>query len=163
MKQRLKFGKKVGSSIGAALLTLAALAAAAGDSKSYPPVAPEPEYYKLRNLMADGMMPNYKALWYGFRHSDNAATRQSLANMAELTRLIDRYPPPGNKKIPDDFRQKMNELQEKATSLSNDLNGGLDRSAVSDRILSVYKTCQSCHDTYAPKERDDARKYSPPL
>lgn len=149
--------------MGAAALLLATLRASPGDSKSYPPVAPEAEYFKLRNLMADGMMPNYKAVWYGFRHSDTAGVQKALNYMTELTRQIDRYPPPGNKQIPADFRQRMTELQEKTTALSNDLKGGLDRSALSDRILSVYKTCQSCHDTYAPKERQDARKYSPPL
>jgi hypothetical protein len=162
LKKRKTFGRTLVGSIGMAMLVLATLRASPGDSKAYPPVAPELEYFKLRNLMADGMMPNYKAVWYGFRHSDTAATRQALNYMAELTRLIDRYPPPGNKQAPADFRQRMMELQEKTTALSSDLSGTLDRSAISDRILSVYKTCQSCHDTYAPKEREDARKYSPP-
>jgi hypothetical protein len=136
--------------------------AAAEEKKVYRPVPPEREYFRLRNLMANGMMPNYKALWYAFRVNDRTGMEQALSYMGALCRDVDRYPPPGKAGSPEDFKKRMAELDAEAGSLSDALGGSLDRSAVSARILSLYKTCQSCHDIYAPEERKDARKYSPP-
>ena len=132
------------------------------DRKVYTPVPPEGEYYRLRNLMAQGVMPNYKALWYAFRHDDFSAMKTSLQYVAALCRDSAHYSPPEKSGNLDDFRRRMDELRGKVEGLSSDVGPAMDRSAVNDRILSIYQTCQSCHDTYAPAERRDARKYLPP-
>ncbi len=144
-----------------AFLALAASAA----SPTFSPVAPERDYYRLKHLMGDGMMPNYKALWSSFRQSDVANMRLSLSYMAALAHDIDRYPPPekpGSTGTIQDFKTRMGELEKKVTALSADLPTLTDRTSVSGRILSIYGTCQSCHDVYAPEEGKDRRKYSPP-
>jgi hypothetical protein len=130
--------------------------------KTYSPVPPEREYYKLKHLMGDGMMPNYKALWSAFRQNDVANMRLSLEYMSALAHEIDRYPPPTKNGTLDDFKTRMSELDKKVTGLSSDLPKLADRTAVSGRILSIYGTCQSCHDVFAPEEGKDRRKYSPP-
>ena len=132
------------------------------DRKVYPPVAPEGEYFRLRNLMAQGVMPNYKALWYAFRHEDLAGMKSSLQYLAALCRDSVHYSPPEKSGSLEDFRRRMEELRGKVEALSSSVGPAMDRSAVNDRILSIYQTCQSCHDTYAPAERKDARKYMPP-
>lgn len=130
--------------------------------KTYSPVPPEREYYKLKHLMGDGMMPNYKALWSAFRQNDVANMRLSLEYMSALAREIDRYPPPTKNGSLDDFKTRMGELEKKVTGFSSDLPKLSDRTALSSRILSIYGTCQSCHDVFAPEEGKDRRKYSPP-
>lgn len=146
---------------GAGFVRLPALHADS-PGKTYSPVAPEREYYKLKHLMGDGMMPNYKALWSAFRQNDVSSMRQSLDYMSALAREIDRYPPPEKTANLDDFKARMGELDKKVTSLSADLPKLADRTAISGRILSIYGTCQSCHDIFAPEEGKDRRKYSPP-
>jgi hypothetical protein len=140
--------------------------AADSPSKTYSPVAPERDYYKLKHLMGDGMMPNYKALWSAFRQNDVANMKQSLDYMTALARDIDRYPPPAKEGAgggtPEDFKTRMGDLEKKASALSIELPRLADRTSVSGRILSIYGTCQSCHDIYAPEEGKDRRKYSPP-
>lgn len=130
--------------------------------KSYSPVPPERDYYKLKHLMGDGMMPNYKALWSAFRQNDVANMRLSLQYMAALAHDINRYSPPTKAGTIEDFRTRMGDLEKKVTSLSTDLPTLSDRTTVSSRILTIYGTCQSCHDVYAPEEGKDRRKYSPP-
>lgn len=132
------------------------------EKKAYLPVAPEPEYYRLRNLMANGVMPNYKAAWYGFRHQDLANMKLSLQYIAALAGESSRYPLPQKEGSLEDFRRRMEDLRAKAQTLSEGIGPSMDRSAVNDRILSIYQACQSCHDVYAPAERKDARKYTPP-
>ncbi len=132
------------------------------DRKVYLPVAPETEYYRLRNLMANGVMPNYKAVWYGFRHQDLANMKLSLQYLAALAGEAPGYSLPLKAGTVEDFRRRMAELRGKVETLSAGVASNMDRSAVNDRILSVYQTCQSCHDVYAPAERKDARKYTPP-
>jgi cytochrome c556 len=112
--------------------------------------------------MANGVMPNYKAIWYGFRHQDLANMKLSLQYIAALAGESSRYSPPEKAGSLEDFRRRMEDLRARAQSLSDGIGPAMDRSAVNDRILSIYQTCQSCHDTYAPEERKDARKYTPP-
>ncbi len=131
--------------------------------KPYKPVAPEGDYFILKHLMGDGMMPNYKALWYAFRTGDDADTKQALANISALSRQALLYPPPGKETTEGDFAKRLAELRQKADALRGDVGPALDRSAASGRILSIYQTCQSCHESYAPKEGADRRKYTPPL
>lgn len=134
----------------------------AEEKKVYLPVAPETEYFQLRHLMGNGMMPNYKAVWYCFRHEDVANLRLALRYISSLTQDSSRYALPEKKGTVEDFRLRMADLRRKADGLSADVGPAMDRSAVNERILSIYQTCQSCHDLYAPAERQDARKYSPP-
>jgi hypothetical protein len=128
----------------------------------YRPVAPEPEFYKLRHLMGDGLMPNYKAVWYGFRHGEAETMRQALAYMDELAKQSRQYSRPLKIGTDEDFRARMTDLKGQIDALSASLSSFSDRSAISARILSLYKSCQSCHAVYAPSERSDERKYSPP-
>ncbi len=160
--------KARGTGLAAAAILLAAgllsraTMGADSSAKTYSPVAPERDYYKLKHLMGDGMMPNYKALWFAFRVNDVSNMRLSLGYMAALAHDINRYPPPTKAGSLDDFKAKMGDLEKKVTGLSTDLPGLSDRTSVSSRILSIYSTCQSCHDIYAPEEGKDRRKYSPP-
>jgi cytochrome c556 len=126
------------------------------------PVAPEVEYYKLKHLMADGMMPNYKALWSAFRRDDAAAMRAALGYMAALARDTIRYPVPDAARgaALDDFRARMADLADRSDALAARMPAGRD--AMSSGILSIYGKCQECHDRYAPEEGRDRRKYSPP-
>ena len=126
------------------------------------PVPPEREFFKLRHLMGDGMMPNYKALWYGFRHDEADSMRQALAYMDDLTKQSRQYPRPMKVGTEEDFRGLMDDLRGQIDALSASLGSISDRSAISARILTLYKSCQSCHSVYAPSERADERKYSPP-
>ena len=146
---------------GAGILGLASVRADSA-GKTYSPVPPERDYYKLKHLMGDGMMPNYKALWSAFRQNDVANMRQALGYMSALAREIDRYPPPEKNANLDDFKARMGDLEKKVSGLSADLPKLADRTVVSGRILSIYGTCQSCHDVFAPEEGKDRRKYSPP-
>jgi hypothetical protein len=132
------------------------------EKKIFRPVAPEPEYFKLRNLMANGMMPNYKALWFAFRHEDSDSMKTSLEYMSQLARETDGYDAPGGAGSQADFRRRMAELEQKTASVAGEVGASMNRSAMSARILSVYQRCQACHDVYAPKERQEERKYSPP-
>ena len=167
----MRRGNRAISAAAGALLALAVASsslsrAADASSKTYSPVAPERDYYKLKHLMGDGMMPNYKALWSAFRQNNVASMKQSLDYMTALAHDIDRYPPPakdgtGTGSL-EDFKTRMSDLEKKASSLSTDLPRLADRTSVSGRILSIYGTCQSCHDVYAPEEGKDRRKYSPP-
>jgi len=153
------------AALGAATLAMVGLVGAGSGSgrKAFPPVAPEREYYKLRNLMASGMMPNYKALWSAFRNSDTASMRECLQNMEDLAGQARRYPIPDRAEVsPEDFRGRLVSFQEETRRLSRMVQDENNRSTVSTGILSVYRSCQSCHDHYAPAERADARKYSPP-
>ena len=151
------------TALSALLLLASALRATdTEDRKVYLPVAPETEYFRLRHLMAEGIMPNYKALWYAFRREDQAGMKASLQYIAALCRESVRYSPPEKSGSLEDFRRRMDELRGKAEALASSAGPAMDRSAVNDRILSIYQTCQSCHDTYAPAERKDARKYMPP-
>src|ERR1700688_2718552 len=131
--------------VGAGFLFRATLSADTS-VKTYPPVAPERDYYKLKHLMGDGMMPNYKALWSAFRQNNMANMRLSLEYMAALAHDINRYPPPTKAGSLDDFKTRMGDLEKKVSSLSTDLSGLSDRTSISSRILSIYGTCQSCHD-----------------
>ncbi|MGH9440771.1 MAG: hypothetical protein ACRD16_00690 [Thermoanaerobaculia bacterium] len=135
---------------------------AESSGKTFLPVPPERDYYKLKHLMGDGMMPNYKALWSAFRVNDVARMRLALGYMSALAREIDRYPPPDKDANLSDFKTRMGELDKKVTALQADFPKLADRAAVSARILSIYGTCQSCHDVFAPEEGKDRRKYSPP-
>jgi hypothetical protein len=158
---------RIGGVVAASLLAGAGLVSrstvsADSAAKAYSPVAPERDYYKLKHLMGDGMMPNYKALWSAFRQNDVSNMRLSLEYMAALAHDIGRYPPPTKAGTLEDFKTKMGELEKKVTGLSTDLPKLADRTSVSSRILSIYGTCQSCHDVYAPEEGKDRRKYSPP-
>jgi cytochrome c556 len=151
--------------LGAAVLALGvAVGAGSGEEhKTFRPVAPEREYYKLRNLMASGMMPNYKALWSSFRKDDAEAMRECLRYMEDLAGQARRYPLPDKAEAsPDDFRGRLFAFQQETRKLASTVQTESNRSAVSTGILSVYQSCQSCHDRYAPAERADARKYSPP-
>jgi len=134
--------------------------------RAYRPVRPEAEYFRLKHLMGDGMMPNYKAVWYGFRHDDRAGMGEALGYMTTLAREVDRYPPPkpADASRPDieEFRRWMLGLAEQTEALRADLPRLTDRAAVSARILSVYASCQKCHERYAPEEGNERRKYSPP-
>jgi hypothetical protein len=149
-------------------LVVAAAAVARGQGPSAPahriyrPVAPEPEYYKLKHLMGDGMMPNYKALWSGFRRDDSVAVKQALGYIAALAHDSDRYAIPEAARADGgaDFRTRMAGLAAQSEALSDQPPPGRD--ALSSRILSIYGTCQQCHDKYAPEEGKDRRKYSPP-
>jgi hypothetical protein len=155
-------GLAVAVLLAGAVLTSRATVGADSALKTFSPVPPERDYYKLKHLMGDGMMPNYKALWSAFRQNDVANMRLSLGYMAALAHDINRYPPPGKAGSPDDFRTRMGDLEKRANGLSTDLLALTDRTNVSSRILSIYGTCQSCHDIYAPEEGKDRRKYSPP-
>ena len=132
----------------------------------YRPVRPEPEYFRLKHLMGDGMMPNYKAVWYGFRHDDRAGMAEALGYMTTLAREVDRYPPPkpadASKPDVEEFRRWMLGLADQTDALRTDLPRLADRAAVSARVLSVYASCQKCHERYAPEEGNERRKYSPP-
>jgi hypothetical protein len=159
--------RRIGGVLAAGLLAGVGLVSqttvgADSSTKSFSPVAPEREYYLLKHLMGDGMMPNYKALWSAFRQNDVPNMRLSLEYMAALAHDIDRYPPPTKAGTPEDFKARRGELEKKTTELSLDLPKLSDRTNVSNRILSIYGTCQSCHDVYAPEEGKDRRKYSPP-
>lgn len=156
--------------VAAALCAVAAAAApppASRDARRvYRPVPPEAEYYRLKHLMANGMMPNYKAVWYGFRHDDRPAMAEALGDMTLLARQVDRYPPPKPADAPkpdvEEFRRWMLGLADQTDALRADLPRLADRAAVSARILSIYGSCQKCHDRYAPEEGKERRKYSPP-
>lgn len=170
MKFSLRFHRQsrgVSRAFAAGLLAVFGFgaAAAAEDREArrvYRPVAPEAEFYKLRHLMGDGMMPNYKALWYGFRHGEAETMRQALAYMNRLTVQSRQYSRPLKVGTDEDFQGRMRDLREQIDALSASLTSTPDRSAISARILTLYKSCQSCHAVYAPSERDDERKYSPP-
>jgi len=150
----------------AALAAAAAAASLGADTapshRSFRPVPPEAEYYKLKHLMGDGMMPNYKALWSGFRRDDKASVKQALAYIASLARESGRYPLPEAARADGgaDFRTRMSGLASQSETLSTQLPQ--PRDAVSARILSIYGACQQCHDKYAPEEGRERRKYSPP-
>ena len=148
--------------VGALRAPAAAPPPPAAAHRVFRPVAPEIEYYKLRHLMGDGMMPNYKALWSAFRRDDPESMKQALGYMAALAREADRYPVPeaarGDKL--GDFRARMSDLAAQSGQLAARFPAGRD--AISSRILSIYSKCQDCHDRYAPEEGRDRRKYSPP-
>ncbi|HET9795393.1 MAG TPA: hypothetical protein VFS34_13140 [Thermoanaerobaculia bacterium] len=157
------------SRLSCALLAAAAATTASHAANSsvpshrvFRPTAPETEYYKLKHLMADGMMPNYKALWAGFRRDDADSVRQALAYIASLARDAGRYPLPDAARADRgaDFRTRMLGLAARSEALSSQLPK--ERDAVSARILSIYGACQECHDKYAPDEGRERRKYSPP-
>jgi cytochrome c556 len=146
----------------AAAAAAVSLGADAPSHRTFRPVAPEPEYYKLKHLMGDGMMPNYKALWSGFRRDDETSVKQSLAYIEALARDSGRYPLPEAARADGgaDFRSRMSGLASQANAFSSQLPQ--PRDAVSARILSIYGTCQQCHEKYAPEEGRERRKYSPP-
>ncbi len=146
----------------AAAASIAAGNAPSPSHRTFPPVAPEVDYYKLKHLMGDGMMPNYKALWSGFRRDDEASVKQALAYIAALARDSSHYPLPEAARTDGgaDFRSRMSGLASQAEALSAQLPQ--PRDAVSARVLSIYGACQQCHDKYAPEEGRERRKYSPP-
>jgi hypothetical protein len=148
--------------VGALRARAAAPPSPAPAHRAFRPVAPEIEYYKLKHLMGDGMMPNYKALWSGFRRDDPDSMKQALGYMAVLAREADRYPVPEAARgdALADFRARMAGLAAESGALASRFPAGRD--AVSSRILSIYSKCQECHDRYAPEEGRDRRKYSPP-
>lgn len=125
------------------------------------PVRPEPLYEQLHVLMADGMMPNYKAVWSAYRRDDRETMRRALVNIADVAGRLDKYVPPKNATSLDHYRQHMDEVRDKSAVLSAGVTRA-DRAAVSAGVLSIYKSCQSCHDDYAPADREEARKYAPP-
>jgi cytochrome c556 len=112
--------------------------------------------------MGDGMMPNYKALWSGFRRDDEASVKQALGYIAALARESGRYPLPETARSDGgaDFRGRLSGLASQAEALSAQFPRPRDE--VSARILSIYGACQQCHDKYAPEEGGERRKYSPP-
>jgi len=135
----------------------------ADTEKVYLPVAPEPEYPRRRNLMADGLMPNYKSVWYSVKRNDLEKARLALQYMNSLAKQSARFSPPTTGGTVDDFRKRIDDLIQKTSALDSDLRSLGDRSAVASRILAIYQTCQGCHEVYAPDEGKDKRKYSPPL
>ncbi len=138
-------------------------AAAPDEERSVKPVTPAAEYLSRKELMSAGMMPNYKALWSGFRSGDMPATKTAAKHLATLAKMTRRFSSPTSGGSAADFQKRTDELIQNSEALVADLPTLTDRSALSSRIMTVYQTCQGCHEAYAPKEGAERRKYSPPM
>lgn len=155
---------RIPRSLGIPLLCAASLVAAADAPSRFAPVPPEAEYFRRKDVMADLLMPNYKAAWSGFRGGDAKSTREAIGHLAAGARMIPKFSPPaieGGSR--EDFLRRAGDLRERLEALETDFDATFaDRSAFSSRILAIYQSCQGCHETYAPAEGADRRKYTPP-
>lgn len=147
------------------VLLLAATTVAAADAPSRSaPVPPETEYLRRKDLMADLLMPNYKATWNGFRADDAKSTRDAVGYLLAGARMITKFSPPATEGgSREDYQRRAADLQSRLEALDSEFPAAFgDRSAFSSRLLAIYQSCQGCHETYAPAEGADRRKYTPP-
>ena len=145
----------------AALIASSPSGFAQKDAKQLP-VAPEEEYFRRKELMAKGMMPNYKALWSAFQANDAKSIRTAAAYIEKLGRSLEKFPPPSDKGNPAEYPRHSAELQKRSVALAAAAGDGFDKSVVHGKILALYASCQGCHDDFAPEEGTERRKYSPP-
>lgn len=128
------------------------------------PVPPKDEYLRRKELMAELLMPNYKATWAAIKANDGKSAGQAVRFLAAGAKKIGAFAVPENGGSPEDFRKRSEELAKKADSLEKELESlSGDRSAIASRVMAIYQVCQGCHEKYAPAEGAERRKYSPPL
>lgn len=125
------------------------------------PTPPEPMYEELQVLMANGVMPNYRAVWSACERGDRDGLQQALRNISELTGRLDKYVPPRNAADLEHYARHMREVHVDSAALSI-LAGQADRATVTREINRIYRSCQSCHEEYAPPQRQPLRELSMP-
>ncbi len=149
----------------AALLVVPRLHSAQGASETPKaggqPVEPQPLYEHLQTLMADGVMPNYRAAASACERDDREALRRALLNISELAGRLDKYAPPRNSADLEHYSRHMGEVRLQSAALSAGVEKG-DRATISAGIQRISRSCQSCHEEYAPPDRRPSRDLGSP-
>ena len=125
------------------------------------PIPPQPLYEDLQLMMANGVMPNYRAAWSACERNDRESLRQALLNISELAGRIDRYVPPRNAADLAHFTRHMREVHVDSAALSI-LAGQADQATVRQEVNRMYRSCQSCHEEYASPDRQPLRELGSP-